>query len=76
MSYNLNSLKGVIWGIIYGTTIGVIKGDTRSLEYSSYVENLHSHKAALSERYVGLQGAGSWVYKHMPYILRAYARRA
>ena len=35
MSHNLNSLKGVIWGIIYGTTIGVIKGDTRSLDYSS-----------------------------------------
>ena len=36
MSYSLNSLKGVIWGIIYGTTIGVIRGDTRSLDYSSY----------------------------------------
>ena len=24
-------------GIIYGTTIGVIKGDTRSLDYSSYI---------------------------------------
>ena len=35
MSYSLNSLKGVIWGIIYGTTIGVIRGDTRSLDYSS-----------------------------------------
>ena len=31
VSYSLNSLKGVIWG----TTIGVIKGDTRSLGYSS-----------------------------------------
>ena len=36
MSYSLNSLKGVIQGIIYGTTIGVIKGDSRSLDYSSY----------------------------------------
>ena len=35
MSYSLNSLKGVIYGIIYGTTIVVIKGDTRSLDYSS-----------------------------------------
>ena len=26
----------VKWGIIYGTTIGVIKGDTRSLDYSSF----------------------------------------
>ena len=33
MSYNLNSLKG---GYIFGTTIGAIKGDTRSLDYSSY----------------------------------------
>ena len=37
MSSSLNSLKGVIWGIIYGTTIGLIKGDTRSLDYGSYV---------------------------------------
>ena len=32
MSYSLNSLKG----IIYGVTIGVIKGDTRSLDNGSY----------------------------------------
>ena len=38
MSYSPNSLKGVIWGIIYGTTIGVIKGDTRSLDCSSYIK--------------------------------------
>ena len=36
MSYSLNSLKGVTYGIIYGTIIGVTKGDTRSLDYSSY----------------------------------------
>ena len=36
MSYSLNSMKGVIWGIRQGTTIWVIKGDTRSLDYSSY----------------------------------------
>ena len=29
-SYSLNSLKGVIWGIIWGTTMGVIKRDTRN----------------------------------------------
>ena len=34
MSYSLNSLKGVIQGILYGTIIGVIQGDTRSLDYS------------------------------------------
>ena len=38
MSYSLNPLKGVIWGIILGTTIGVIKGDTRSLDSSSYTD--------------------------------------
>ena len=31
MSYSLNSSKGMICGIIEGATIGVIKGDTRSL---------------------------------------------
>ena len=37
MSYSLNSLKGVIiQGIVYGTTIGLIKRDTRSLDSSSY----------------------------------------
>ena len=35
VSFSLNSLKGGYIGIIYGTTIGVIKGDTRSLDYSS-----------------------------------------
>ena len=34
--YSLKSLKGVIQGIIDGTTIGLIKGDTRSLDKSSY----------------------------------------
>ena len=33
MSYSLNSFKDYI---IYGITIGAIKGDTRSLDYSSY----------------------------------------
>ena len=36
MSYSLNSFKQVIYGIIWGTTIGGIKGHTRSLDYSSY----------------------------------------
>ena len=37
MSFSLNSLKGIIWGSIWGSTIRVIKGDTRSLDYSSYL---------------------------------------
>ena len=36
LNYSLNSLKGVIWGYIYGTTLRAIKGDTRSLDCSSY----------------------------------------
>ena len=37
MRYSLNSLNGVRWGIIWGSTIGVIKGVTGSLDYGSYV---------------------------------------
>ena len=41
MSYNLNSLKGVIdgtiQGSIQGTIIGVIKGDIRSLDSRVHV---------------------------------------
>ena len=36
MSYSLNPLKGVIYGIIQGTTIVLIKGDTMSLDHSSF----------------------------------------
>ena len=36
MSYSLNSLRGGHIGDYIGTTIGVIKGDTRSLGSSSY----------------------------------------
>ena len=35
-SYSLNCLKGAIKGIIQETTIRVIKGDNKSLDYSSY----------------------------------------
>ena len=34
-SYSLNSLKGGYIGEYIGTMIGGIKGDTRSLDYSS-----------------------------------------
>ena len=39
MSYCLISPKGVIWGIVFGSTVGLIKGDTRSLDYSSYTSH-------------------------------------
>ena len=36
MYHSLNPFKGVIYGSIYASTMGVIiRGDTRSLEYSS-----------------------------------------
>ena len=38
MYYNLNPLSGVIQGVILGTTMGVIKGDARSLDYGSCTE--------------------------------------
>ena len=36
MSYSLNSLQGGYIGDYVGTTIGVITGDTWSLDYSSH----------------------------------------
>ena len=36
MSFGLNSLKGAIQGIIWGSIVEAIKGDTRSLGYGSY----------------------------------------
>ena len=43
MNYSLNSLKGVIQGITYETSIGVIKGDTWSLDYGSYAHMSYCH---------------------------------
>ena len=40
MSYSLNSLNGGYIGDNRGTTTGHIKGDTRSLDYSSYPQSL------------------------------------
>ena len=37
MNHSLNSLKGGYIGDSMGTTIGVIKGDTRSLDKGTYV---------------------------------------
>ena len=39
MSYSLKSLKGGYIGDDLGTTIGLIKGDTGSLDYGSYAFN-------------------------------------
>ena len=37
MTYSQNSLQGVTQGIIKGTGTGGIRGETRSLDYSSHV---------------------------------------
>ena len=50
MSYSLNSLKGVILGI----PIGAMKGDTRSLDYSSYWDDGKEN----GSYYLGFQGLG------------------
>ena len=42
VSYSLNFLREGYIGMIYGTTIGDIKGDTRSLDCSSYGPSLRS----------------------------------
>ena len=49
MNHRLNSFKGVIWAIIQGTTIGVIKGDSRSLDYSPYETPSHALMSDLRE---------------------------
>ena len=36
-SYSLDSLEGVIEEIVYGTTTGVLMGDTGSSDYGSYI---------------------------------------
>ena len=36
MSYSLNSLRGTIEEVILGISIGVIKGDARSLDNGSH----------------------------------------
>ena len=51
MSYSLNSLKGGYIGGYLGTTIGDIKGETRSLDYGSYaLINMHLQEATLCPR--------------------------
>ena len=58
MNYSLKCLKGVIWGIIYGSFIGVMEGDTRSLDYSSYAPlKKYAHYSYPSPKYTNL---GYW----------------
>ena len=43
MSHSLNSFKGSYVGVVQGTTGGLIKRDTRSLDYSPYRDNGKEH---------------------------------
>ena len=36
MSYSLNSVKGIILGLVLGKILGLLKRDIRSLDYTSY----------------------------------------
>ena len=56
MSCNLNSLKGTIYRIIYGNIIGVIEGDTRSLDIGPYSICLREAIQGSSEALVLIQG--------------------
>ena len=53
MSHNLNSLKGVLERIIYGSVIGLIYADASSLDYSSCNEGV--------DGWGGYSGKGSQV---------------
>ena len=64
MSHSLNSLKGVIKGIIYGTTIGVIKGDTRSLDSGSY--NIFPHPLRSSSKFAWRAQQGRHALTRIP----------
>ena len=48
-------MKEVILGITWGTTIGVSKGDTRSLDYGSYRNSTRFERAV---RAVGVHSSG------------------
>ena len=53
MSYSLNSAKGVISGIIWGSIFGLAKGYIRSLDYSSYGINRALLGGELTQSMVG-----------------------
>ena len=80
MSYSLNSLKDVIWG----TTIGDIKGDTRSLDHSSACLDRPSTERGRSstppgtqlvDRVAGLVVAGTPVRKALGLLLPMVRRK-
>ena len=44
LSHSPNSIRGVIYGVISETIKGLIKNNTRSLDYSSYAPKRHLDK--------------------------------
>ena len=61
MSHSLNSLQGVIQGIISESSIGVIKGDTKSFDHSSYALNPKpSHFRVAPTWFAGIRCARPW----------------
>ena len=39
LSHSIDSLKGVMQGIMYGITVEIVTRDTRSLDYSSLLQS-------------------------------------
>ena len=80
MSYSLNSLKGGYIGDYIGATIGVINGDTRSLDYSSYtlenscIEKLSAQEHEGHERCLALRPSSWQISLPRPAMSSAYYR--
>ena len=55
MSYSLNSLKGGYIGDYIGTTMRAIKGNTRSLDYSSYRHIVNDNGKEHASYYIGFR---------------------
>ena len=69
MSFSLHSLQGSIWGI------GVLKGDTRSLDYSSYCGGRsYSSEALDSEACAPTSHIGAQVQGCPPHSSKHVAR--
>ena len=69
----LNSSKGAIWGIIWGGIMGLIKWDTRSLDYSSNSLRNGIHDSLASRTAHLLQVACSLNLTCYPSYLQPYS---
>ena len=66
MCSSLNSLKGVIWEISSGSTIGVIQGDTRSLDNGSYVRLRAAFVVWPADATYDVFHFGAYLQPHLP----------